>query len=107
MGAPNQVFAMFQGTKAAYDIMRHEADKSWWIDPVGAVRKISKSWTLFLVAMGPLGAVYIVCSALFGVMPQWQQIISLLLTFIMGFEMLWPMSTCGAGPKPSIAWTDS
>merc|ERR1719410_251614 len=91
INAPNQVFAMFQGTKAAYDIMRHEVDKSWWIDPVGAVRKISKSWTLFLVAMGPLGAVYIVCSALFGVMPQWQQIISLLLTFIMGFEMLWPM----------------
>jgi len=90
VSAPLQVYAMFQGTKAAYDIMRREVDKSWWIDPVGAVGRISKSWTLFLVAMGPISAVYVAFSAGHAhVMPQ--QIVSLLLMMIISIEMLWPM----------------
>jgi len=91
VSAPLQVFAMLQGTKAAYDIMRREVDKSWWIDPVVAVGRISKSWTLFLVAMGPISAVYIACYYAWSgnVMPQ--QIVSLGLMIVIGLEMLWPM----------------
>jgi len=76
--------------KAAWDIMRHEVDKSWWIDPTGIVRRISKSWTLFGVAACPCLCIYVIIQACLG-KSTFQMLIGLILVGNWSLMMLKPM----------------
>mmetsp|Transcript_75524 Transcript_75524/g.233653 ORF Transcript_75524/g.233653 Transcript_75524/m.233653 type:complete len:684 (+) Transcript_75524:1181-3232(+) len=55
VGAPLQIFAMIQGTYAAWQILSKEVDKSWWKDPEREVLFLSRSWTVFLILIFPVG----------------------------------------------------
>jgi len=90
IGCPNQIFAMIQGTKAAWDIMRHEVDKSWWIDPTDMVRRISKSWTLFWVTASPCLCLYVIIQACLGKCTP-QMLVGLILVLNWSLIMMKPM----------------
>merc|ERR1712110_162737 len=59
IGAPLQVMAVIQGTHAAYNILRKNADKSAWVDPKNIVRKLTKAWSLFLLMIFPFGCFWV------------------------------------------------
>jgi len=83
-GAPLQVYAFFQGTKAAWDIIRKDVDKSWWRDPKENVSKISKTWTAMLVLLFPLGFIYLlICMFVLGHY-EMSQVFALIMALVLG-----------------------